>query len=246
MNLYFDTASADRFTPFAAAHLTVLFLIFACGVLLYTCRHWLKQSRIRRNTVRYLLLGFLVLSEVSLNVWYVRYNVFDVKDTLPLELCSISLYVCIFMLLFRNRVLFQIAYFAGIGGALQALLTPVLWYGFPHFRFFEFFIAHAAIILSVLYMVWVEQLRPTWRSIGITMVFVNAAALAAGAVNALTGANYMFLARKPASASMLDLLGPHPWYIISMEAAAVVLFVLLYLPFALADRRKHSIAGKAL
>src|SRR5690606_12101072 len=87
--------------------------------------------------------------------------------------CSISLYLCVFMLLFRSRLLFQIVYFTGIGGALQALLTPVLAFDFPHFRFVQFFLAHSMIIIAVLYMVWVERFRPTMKSIALTMLVLN-------------------------------------------------------------------------
>jgi hypothetical integral membrane protein (TIGR02206 family) len=47
----------------------------------------------------------------------------------------------------------------------------------------------------------------------------------------ISGANYGFLRAKPPQASLLDLLGPWPWYILALDALAVVLFTLLYLPF---------------
>jgi hypothetical integral membrane protein (TIGR02206 family) len=53
----------------------------------------------------------------------------------------------------------------------------------------------------------------------------------AAAVNLLTGSNYGFLRSNPALASLLDLLGPWPWYILWLEVLAVLLFTLLYLPF---------------
>lgn len=152
-----------------------------------------------------------------------------------MELCSISLYLCVVMLLFKSRKLFQIVYFTGIGGAVQALLTPVLWYAYPHYSFIEFFAAHIAIILAVLFMVWVEGFRPTLKSIAVTMVFLNILLVVVGFVNFTTGGNYMFLARKPETASLLDFLGPYPWYLLSLEAVALVLFLLLYLPFAISS-----------
>ena len=88
---------------------------------------------------------------------------------------------------FSNRL------FHRIGGALQALLTPVLYYDFPHYRFIEFFAAHIAIILAVLYMVWVEGYRPTLKSIAITMGFLNVLAGVVYVINTITGGNYMFV-----------------------------------------------------
>ena len=77
---------------------------------------------------------------------------------LPLELCSISLLVSIVLLLTGNRHLIDFVIFAGIGGALQALATPVLDMDFPHFRFFHFFYTHAGIILTGLVFCLGERL----------------------------------------------------------------------------------------
>lgn len=240
MQSLFDAYVEEGFIAYSPSHLGALLVFVLFIVLLYFFRGWFSQGE-RSRYGRYLLAAVLIACEVTLNIWYVSQNVYNVKDTLPLELCSISLYLCTAMLLFNNRFLFQIAYFAGIGGALQALLTPVLWYPFPHFRFIEFFLAHMAIILSVLYMVWVEKFRPTLKSVWLTMLFLNVLIVPVGLVNWLTGGNYMFLARKPESASLLDLLGPYPWYLLSMEIAALVVFLLLYLPFAITNRiRKNS------
>lgn len=242
MESFFNAYVEQGFTAFSPPHLVALIGFIGLATGLYFSRNWWKEGK-RSKYGRLLLAALLLVCEIALNIWYVQQNVFQVQDTLPLELCSISMYLCTLMLFFRSRLLFQIAYFAGIGGALQALLTPVLGYPFPHFRFLQFFIAHSAIILSVLYMVWVEKFRPTLKSIARAMLFLNIAIIPVGLVNYWTGGNYMFLARKPDSASLLDLLGPYPWYLLSMEVVALVLFFLLYLPFGITSRL--SVKSKA-
>jgi hypothetical protein len=51
------------------------------------------------------------------------------------------------------------------------------------------------------------------------------------------GSNYLFIMRPPDTPSLIDMLGPWPWYILSLEAIALALCLLLYLPYALRDRR---------
>ncbi|MBW7458250.1 TIGR02206 family membrane protein [Paenibacillus sepulcri] len=230
MDRFLDVKQAAAFTAYSPPHLFALLIFGLAVILLYLFRGWLQKGSRNRNG-RYFLAAVLVICEASLNIWYTAESVYQVKSSLPLELCSITLYLCILMLLTRSRMLFQIAYFTGIGGAIQALLTPALDYGYPHFRFIEFFTAHIAIILAVLYMVWVERFRPTLKSIGLTMIVLNALLVVVLFVNAATGGNYMFLSRKPDSASLLDFLGPYPWYLLSLEGVALVLFLILYLPF---------------
>jgi hypothetical integral membrane protein (TIGR02206 family) len=158
-------------------------------------------------------------------------HIWDVQTSLPLELCSVTLLLSILMLIFRSRWLYPIILFAGIGGALQAVLTPNLAYAFPHYRFIHFFVAHSAIILAALYMTWIEGLKPTWKSVGGAMLFLNGLALIVWIVDDALGANYMFLAGKPSTPSILDVLGPYPLYILAEEAIALLFFSLLMLLF---------------
>jgi hypothetical integral membrane protein (TIGR02206 family) len=72
-------------------------------------------------------------------------GLWDVQTSLPLELCSFTQLFSIIMLLNRNRILYSIVFFAGIGGAMQAMITPDLQYPFPHFIFFYFLIVHIAL-----------------------------------------------------------------------------------------------------
>lgn len=87
-------------------------------------------------------------------------------------------------------------------------------------------------------MTAVEGFRPTWTSVGRTMLWLNILIVVVIPVNAITVANYMFLARKPATVSLLDFLGPWPWYILSLEVVALVLCIFLYFPFILFERWK--------
>jgi uncharacterized membrane protein YwaF len=41
------------------------------------------------------------------------------------------------MLLTNDKRIYEIAFFWGVGGALQALITPNTDYPFPHYVFFE-------------------------------------------------------------------------------------------------------------
>lgn len=68
-----------------------------------------------------------------------------------------------------------------------------------------------------------------------------------GAINTLIGNNHLFIAHKPETASLIDDLGPWPWYILVLEGVGLVLFTLLYVPFALNDfsRRRRAVHARA-
>ncbi|WP_078381195.1 YwaF family protein [Sutcliffiella halmapala] len=218
------------------AHIASLIVTMVLIIFLYIFR---EQFIIKRYG-RWLIFLSLLGSEVWLNYWYLATEMWDISYTLPFQLCSISLYLCMWMLLTKQNWSFEVAYFLGIGGALQAILTPELFYDFPHFRFIHFFIAHIAIILAVLYMIWVERrvirIQSLWKAFGLLQII----ALFVFFMNRLTGGNYMFLAKKPSSASLIDFLGPYPWYILSLEIVVLSLFFILYAPFLLLHRKKTT------
>jgi len=59
--------------------------------------------------------------------------------SLPLQLCDWVLIACLVTLIRPNHLAAEIAYFWGLGGTLQAVLTPDMTQGFPSWRFLQFF-----------------------------------------------------------------------------------------------------------
>ncbi|EST52668.1 hypothetical protein T458_17060 [Brevibacillus panacihumi W25] len=233
------TISGEPFRLFSLSHLVVL-LLFAAGTwALYFYRRKLRASSMK-ETMRHTLAATLLLTELAFQFWHVWTQTWSTAYTLPLQLCSVSLLLCVVMLYSKSYALYEVTFFAGVGGALQAMLTPELFYPFPHFRFLHFFLAHACIIWACLYMTWVEKYQPTLRSVWKTMVFLNLLLVIALLVNRWTGGNYLFVSRKPDNPSLIDYLGAYPWYIISLEGVAIVMFLLLYLPFAASGRKSSA------
>ena len=225
----------DRFFNFSfysLSHWVSLIIIVAVCISLFIFRKAFQRKK-NADRIRHLLAGILLFFDMTLHIWYFTADYWDPSKTLPLHLCSLTLILSIAMLWSKSYRLFEFVYFAGIGGALQALLTPAaILSGFPHFTFYYFFVAHGGIIAACLVLIIAYGYRPRLSSIGRTMINLNLLLIPVALVNMYTGGNYMFIAHKPSDPSLIDLLGPWPWYLISMEAVALVLFIVLYLPFA--------------
>jgi hypothetical integral membrane protein (TIGR02206 family) len=232
------------FVMFSLQHMVPLALLVAAALFIYAYRRKLTKEPAASYT-RYVVAVLLVVFEAALYIWYFTHGRWSVDVTLPFQLCSVTFILSVVMLLTRSYRVYEVVYFAGIGGALQALLTPAaILSGFPHFTYFYFFLAHSAIVLSALYMTWVGGFRPCLGSVWRTMLYLNLYLPFVIWINSWTGGNYLFIAHKPAEPSLLDYLGPWPWYIVSMEAAALVMFLLLYLPFAAANRWRRNMTVK--
>jgi hypothetical integral membrane protein (TIGR02206 family) len=148
-------------------------------------------------------------------------------QSLPLQLCDVGIFVAGFALWFRRQWLVELTYFWGLTGTLQTLLTPDLPQPFPTYPYFQYYIAHGGVVAAALLLVFGLGLFPR------ALALVRAAAITVGytafvgLVDALTGANYMYLRSKPATATLLDVMGPWPWYIVAAGLVALVLFFAL-------------------
>ncbi len=156
----------------------------------------------------------------------------SVQASLPLALCDLALIVAAIACWWPRWYLpGELTYFWGLAGTLQAVVTPDLSAGFPQLEFFEFVVGHLGIVIAALFLVVGLRLRPRHGSV--LRVFAITAAYTAfvGWFDWLTGSNYMFLAAVPRHGSLLSVLGPWPWYIVSAAGVAIVMLLILDAPF---------------
>jgi hypothetical integral membrane protein (TIGR02206 family) len=98
--------------------------------------------------------------------------------------------------------------------------------------FFQYYTEHGLIVLGALYLVIALRMRPARRAVLRVTVVTGAYAIAVGVVDYFTQGNYLFLRNIPPTRTFLDYMGPWPWYILTLTVLAIVVFNLLYLPFA--------------
>jgi hypothetical integral membrane protein (TIGR02206 family) len=172
--------------------------------------------------------------------WFVAYQVvvglqgsYALDFDLPLHLTDAATVAAALALLSPGALRFELTYFWGLTASLQAVLTPGLDPDdrFPGFFFWQYFITHSGVVVAAVFLAF--GLGLTARSHAVLRVFTATAVWAAlaAAGNALTGGNYMFLAERPETASLLDYMGPWPWYILGAALLALALFALLDIPF---------------
>jgi hypothetical integral membrane protein (TIGR02206 family) len=226
--------TGDPFILFGPAHLTGLVIILLINLSFFTL--WKRTSERARRTFRYGLAALLILDEIAWHFWNFSTGNWSLRTMLPLHLCSILVFLSAYMLVKRSYAIYEFAYLLGIAGALQALLTPDAGiYGFPHFRAFQVLVSHGAIVSAAVYMTLVEGFRPTPTSLKRVFIGSNLYLLFVGLVNWAIGSNYLFIAHKPETASLLDVLPAWPWYIFYIEGLGLAFMLLLYLPFWVKD-----------
>ncbi len=226
--------SGEPFVLFGPWHLLALGIIVLVNIGLAIWGR--RASEKGRKAIRWTLAAILIIDEVLWHLWNITTGQWSLQTTLPLHLCSVFVFLSAYMLVTKNRSIYEYAYFLGIAGATQALLTPDAGiYGFPHFRAFQVMVSHGAIVTSAVYMTVVEGYRPTWGSLKRVLIGGNIYLAVIFVFNLLIGSNYLFIAHKPVTASLMDVLPPWPIYIIFLELIGAVMSLILYLPFQIRD-----------
>ncbi len=225
-------------TLFGSLHLWTLAALAAIGfLLLYPARRWMDNTTQTNWAIG--LGAFMIVMEFMDRGYQIIVMDEPLRENLPLHLCGISVFLAAALLFSRKYKLFEILYFWGLVGATQSIFTPDLEPGIPLFLYITYFLSHWMIIVAVLYMVMIYHYRPRWPSLWKALLALNVFAAFVAPVNKWLGTNYLFLCHKPASATLLDVMGPWPWYILSLEVAGLLFFVLFYSPYILIDIQKR-------
>lgn len=171
-------------------------------------------------------------------IWRFMYDSWEhiLAHELPLHFCAVMAILCFIALWWGPRWARSLVYFGVLSASIQALITPAITSGFPSLNFFIFFLSHGLLLLSALAIPlltdWKAKLKDPLRSV----LLMNAYLIVIHPINLLLDSNYGYTTAAPAG-SILEGLGPAPWYYLWLELPALALFYLMYLPI----RRKKQL-----
>jgi len=224
-----------EFQPYGLPHLTVIFLTIVLPFALAAIVRRAKSQRVE-NVIIGLLSAVLVLNYVVYLVFIRSHGVANWQEMLPMQMCDWGMVVVIVAMWTGNQRWFEVAYFWGVGGTLQAVLTPNLRFGFPDWRFISFFTSHSGIIVGVVFVMLTRRYRPYPMSIVRVWLWSEFYFVVTFVADKLTDVNYGFLLHKPEAFSILSFLSDsHPLYLLELHGVALLFFLGLYAPFAIYD-----------
>ncbi|MEZ4638498.1 MAG: hypothetical protein R2856_26675 [Caldilineaceae bacterium] len=186
---------------------------------------------------RYGLVALLFTNRRA-GMWHWVNGQWTVQTMLPLHLCSVLVYGSAPMLVNQNFTAFSSLPTSWAWRAPRAAYGISRSTAFPTTDSFwqTYAILHGGIVLAAIFMVAVAVLpanvafelgkslrakrMSTWRSWGSSISWVTTCS---------SSINHLI-------ASLLDVLGPWPWYIPSLEALGMAICLLLMLPFVRAPR----------
>ncbi len=224
---------------FSAAHWSWLGVLLVIWIVLAVLYH--DRSDRWRIRLRWVLSALLVIGEVTRLTWIISQGHFRLVDDLPLHLCNLAVFIELLANRRQARLLRNFSYACGMPGALAALLTPA-WGAYPlfHFAYLEAIVAHG--ILVILPVLWIagDGFRPDYKYLPACFGLIGTMALAAAAVNASLGSNYMFL-HDALPGTILEIFARWcgtPGYILPLAGLLWLVWLILYLPWVLVAARR--------
>jgi hypothetical integral membrane protein (TIGR02206 family) len=243
---YFFKYSTDipnsLYTPnFSPAHIawlsTALLLIF---VTLLIYRRWTQRVKDRFKKAAVI---FIIIAEISLWVWEGVLGHYDIRYSLPLQLCNISVFIEFCAVFIKKSALVkEFAYALSMPSALAALITPGWYAPFFTFQYLEPALAHTLLVLIPVLIVWGDGFRPDYRRLPKVCGLLIVCIAAAVAANLHLGSNYMFLAYVPRDTTLVifETWFGNPGYELPEFILLLLIWAILYLPWMLSDRRHNS------
>jgi hypothetical integral membrane protein (TIGR02206 family) len=226
-------------TPnFGPQHWTWLGLVLLAIVVLAWIFARLSSQGRRRLIIS--LASLLAGGELARLVWVTATGHFSVVDDLPLHLSNLAVFIELAALGRKRVLLKEFSYACCLPSALAALLTPA-WGAYPviHFAYLESVISHTILILLPILWIVGRSFRPESRRLPACFALLAWLALLAVVVNLMIGSNYMFL-REPPAGTPLAVFARwcgNPGYIVPLIGLVLVVWLVLYLPWAIKSRR---------
>jgi hypothetical integral membrane protein (TIGR02206 family) len=156
----------------------------------------------------------------------------SIYRSVPLQLTDLATVAGAIALWSQRHWAYALTYYWGLVLSTQALISPALESpDFPHYEFLAFWAIHLLVVWAAIYLTWGRGMRPTWRSYRIAVIVTAVWAVITFTFNTIAGTNYGFLNRKPATASLLDVLGPWPVYVFIAAALVSLTWALMTWPW---------------
>jgi hypothetical integral membrane protein (TIGR02206 family) len=232
--------SAQReFVAYGPSHLTVLAIFVIGAVLLVWIGRRQTESQARlfgRIFAAVILAAFIVALVYKL----IRPHM---DTSIPLQLCDVAELIAVYALWSQRHWAFALTYYWCLVLSSQALITPDVGTpeegapDFPHHLFLTFFTLHVLVVWAAIYLTWGRRMRPTWRDYRFAIIATLVWAVFTFIFNAITGTDYGYLNRKPPTASLLDVLGPWPVYLLVEIAIVLIVWALITWPWERIRRR---------
>lgn len=219
------------FSLFSKGH--VAWLLAIAAVCAWVCRRYRREDAGGRLRIRRILSALLIADEL-LKITVLSATGCYTAEYLPLHVCSINIFICLWYTLKPNAMAAEILYALSLPGALVSLCAPT-WVRLPFANLMSFhsFSVHGMLLLYPLLLVTSGEYRPSIRRLWVPAVFVAALAPLLYWFNCRFATNFMFLNGTEDNIVLetVQSVAGERFYIAGLGVLVLFVWLLFYLPW---------------
>ena len=219
--------SLEHITPIIIAS------IFCVSFIRISRHKFSKKQQIKAIQIFAIIISSIV---ITFHIHKLSTGTYNISLDLPLFLCSFLGIVIPLFAYYRKYWMYEILFFWIVAGTFQGVITPDIPLGFPTFDYFRYWTVHLGLLIVMFYFTFVLNMRPTLNSVFKSFLALQVYVVVLIGINYILKANYLYLNKKPDSASLLDYFGDWPYYILVVQIIIIPYFLLIYLPFYLTKK----------
>lgn len=201
--------------------LVIVLVIFLCSKF---------QDKETQKKISFTIGTVLLIRVILIHPYQIYLGSWTLESSLPIQLCGVSSVISAIVLLRFNQYLYEFLALLGVAGATHSFLTPEFTTGMQGFLFYDYYIAHGGIILSALYLTYVQGHRPrigSWLNVFFASQLL---VIVASLFNILLESNYMYTCQKPIAENPL-IFGQWPYYFLGFELIGFIHIIISYFIF---------------
>ncbi len=229
-----DYTSFTLFSPTHIFWLVLLVVICVVCAILYR-----RASEQKRLIARRVLSAFILLTEVTRQRVIISAGQW-IPAALPLHLCSVNIFVCLWYTIHPTKVAGNILYCLCLPGALVALLSPT-WLALPinNICHITSELLHISLVLYPVLLL-AGGFRPQPRMIPKVLACLAGAAVVIYPINKLLGTNFFFINgyEDNVITELFASIFGEQFYLVGFIFVIAILLVVLYLPWYLSDKKR--------
>jgi hypothetical integral membrane protein (TIGR02206 family) len=232
LKAFFSDSVGIEFQAWGIYHYIPIFLVIFGVCLIFLFRKKIRASG-KDKTIRYILGSIGIVSEISLQLWILLNGNYTLRDNLPIGLCAFSLFMGIYVMFTKSYKVFEVAYFWAIGGVVSVLFPDIL-FGPDRFRYYQFLFGHMIFFFMFMYMLFVNQYIPTWKSFRksfFILLFIVVVIIIP--INNLFQANFMYLLEPGDTPFSLFWGNGYFLYLVGCISLSIVVMFVWFSPIAI-------------
>jgi hypothetical integral membrane protein (TIGR02206 family) len=226
--------------PFSPVHLITLGFFALLGGLIVIFKKKLRDEKRGKVTLLIATVVALVFEASYHLIQYLTLDYYEfLRHLIPFELCAITLWLSVALCISKNKTVFELLYFWGIGALASLLFADDDGAGPDRWRFYQYFGTHGYIVLTIVFFAAVHSFSIKLKSLVKAIVILVPISIGMRFFDlAFSGPpykfNFMFLVSPPDISTPLDSFG-HGWgYYFAFVAIGLALMFVAYLPWPIA------------